>query len=426
MISTSLSLPSQYKTTKRGIISDVARTSDVLGSLAPTIVQMKIMYQEVWETKLGWDDPLPSHFIQQHETWRQQLPTLAQREQPRYYFCKGAHRVITQLHSFCDASTRAYAAVVYVRATYADHPPTCTLVTAKTRVAPLKPSSIPRLELCGASLLAKVLTSVRSALNIPLNQVYAWSDSTIVLSWLDGHPKRFKTFVGNRLAFILEALPTSTWHHVPTEQNPADCASRGLSPIELVNHSLWWEGPNWLLTEPVSMPNQPQLSLRSTPELKVVCAVSIPTPIQWIQNFSNEYYKVLRLTAWCRRYVSNLNRTNRAPILTKHLTVAELKSAEYFLFHEVQTHYFSQELYHLTHDQIISPNSSIIALNPFIDEHGLLRVGGRLTHSHLQHSQSHPIILHGKSTVCHKLMVNKHVSLGHCGPSLLLSSISTL
>ena len=85
----------------------------------------------------------------------------------------------TQLHGFCDA---AYAAVVYVRATYADQPPTCTLVTAKTWVAPLKPLSIPRLELCGASLLAKVLTSVRSALKIPLNQVYAWSDSTIVLS----------------------------------------------------------------------------------------------------------------------------------------------------------------------------------------------------------------------------------------------------
>ena len=116
---------------------------------------------------------------------------------------------------------------------------------------------------------------------------------------------------------------------------------------------------------------------------------------------------------------------HQAPILTKHLTVAEFKSAEYFLFHEVQTHYFSKELYHLTHDQVISPSSSIIALNPFIDEHGLFRVGGKLTHSHLQHSQSHPIILHGKSTVCHKLMVNKHVSLGHCGPSLLLSSVGT-
>ena len=126
----------------------------------------------------------------------------------------------------------------YVRATYTDHPPTCALVTAKTRVASVRQLSIPRLELCGATLLAKLLASVRKALKVPLSDVHAWCDSTIVLSWLDGSPKRFKTFVGNRLSTILSDIPSSTWHHVPTLENPADCASRGLSPSEFLEHTL--------------------------------------------------------------------------------------------------------------------------------------------------------------------------------------------
>ena len=99
------------------------------------------------------------------------------------------------------------------------------LVTAKIKIALLKRLSIPRLELCGAQLLANLLTNVRKALSIDLNHVYAWSDSTIVLHWLDGSPKWFKTFVGNRVLAILDLLPSRTWRHVPTETNPADCAS---------------------------------------------------------------------------------------------------------------------------------------------------------------------------------------------------------
>ena len=266
-MSTCLSLPDQFKSTKRGLISDVARTFDVLGWLAPTIVVMKIVYQQVWEEKLEWDTLLPEHYVTQHANWRHELPLLAEHQQPRCYFHKGVSRVTTQLHGFCDASVKAYSAVVYIRATYHTESPTCALVTAKTRVAPIKPLSIPQLELCGATLLARLLTSVWKALNISLDQVYAWSDSTIVLSWLDGTPNRFKTFVGNRLSTILHDLPPHTWHHVPTSQNPADCASRGLSPRELVSHTLWWDGPTWLSADPLVMPTQPLLGIDSSPEL---------------------------------------------------------------------------------------------------------------------------------------------------------------
>ena len=117
-MSTSLSLPDSYQSTKRGIISDIARTFDVLGWLAPSILTMKVLYQKVWEDKLKWDDPLPDGYIYEHSKWRKELPLLSKRKQPRCYFRKGMPRLTTQLHGFSDASMHAYAAVVYIRATY--------------------------------------------------------------------------------------------------------------------------------------------------------------------------------------------------------------------------------------------------------------------------------------------------------------------
>ena len=314
-MSTSLCLPTSYVSTKRGIISDVTRTFDVLGWWAPTIVTMKVMYQQLWEGKLGWDEELPQPYIDQHLKWRTELPLLATKKQPHCYFAMSATRQTTQLHGFCDVSMQAYAAIIYVRATYTDHAPTCALVTAKTQVAPVKQLSIPRIELCGATLISKLLASVRKALDVPVNDVHAWCDSTIVLSWLDRSPKRFNIFVGNRLSTILTELPPSTWHDVPTLDNLADCASRGLSPNELVAHSLWWEGPPWLLAEPFVMPIQPLLRHSSTPELKIACNMVSLVPPTWVEERYNSYHLLVHVTAWCMQFIAR----GRAKHLTPHL-----------------------------------------------------------------------------------------------------------
>ena len=167
----------QQTTTKRSLVSDIARTFDVLGWLSPAMILMKILFQHLWELKLEWDEEVPHDLQQKHLLWRNQLPLLKD-----FPFNRSGDTILnSELHGFSDASEDAYSAVVYLRTTYDTGTPTMALVAAKTKVAPLKWQSIPRLELCGAQLLAKLLTKVRNALNIDLNHVFAWSDSTIVL-----------------------------------------------------------------------------------------------------------------------------------------------------------------------------------------------------------------------------------------------------
>ena len=132
--------------------------------------------------------------------------------------------------------------------------------------------------MCGATLLSKLLNQVRHAFKMDLSHVVAWSDSTIVLHWLDGNPCRFKTFVGNRVASILEFLPSATWKHVPTANNPADCATRGLLPLDLLHHSLWWEGPLWLHQELPNYSEQPLTPPPVLPEVEAVCHAAMPSP----------------------------------------------------------------------------------------------------------------------------------------------------
>ena len=173
-MATHIELPTNFTSSKRGIVSDVARTFDVLGWLSPAILPMKVLFQKLWEEKLDWDDKVPDLHKLEHEKWRNELPLLTSIKLPRCYYSKEP-TVTIQLHGFSDASEAAYSAVIYLRATYADSPTTCRLIMAKTKVAPVKSLSIPRLELCGAALLARILTTTREALSIPLQLVLQWS-----------------------------------------------------------------------------------------------------------------------------------------------------------------------------------------------------------------------------------------------------------
>ena len=143
-----------------------------------------------------------------------------------------------QFHGFCDASERAYAAVLYVRLEYMQKIQ-IHLVSSKTKVAPIKTLSIPRLELCGALLLAELIDAIPPKLDISNYSIKCWTDSTIVLSWLARPPGTWNTFVANRISTISQIIDPKHWSHVASEDNPADLASRGVYPKELAVNSIW-------------------------------------------------------------------------------------------------------------------------------------------------------------------------------------------
>ena len=422
---TNIGLPESFQQTKRGVISDVARTFDVLGWITPAILPMKILYRELWKEGLDWDEPVSEDQASKHQIWRSDLPVLKEVHLPRCYTRAEAPSSL-QLHGFADASCNAYAAVVYLRATYPTQEPTVQLVVAKSKVAPLKTRTIPQLELCGANLLARLISTTGQTLGIPISDITAYSDSTVVLGWLGGESGRYCVFSGHRIAATTILLPSQHWHHVPTDQNPADAASRGISAAELRDHELWWHGPPWLASDPINLPHQPTEEVlaegRKTerkPEPKVVLAVMKE---ECYEQKQNSYLKLVRVTSWMLRFMRLDTKQERS----SHLTTAEGQRATMWLLQRSQHRSFSQEISTIKARKDLSPRSKVLVLHPFMGKDKLLRVGGRLWNTKLPYHTAHPVILAAADHLTIILFEYYHLLLGHCGPSTLLTHAANL
>jgi hypothetical protein len=196
-------VPNAETTTKRKLLSEASKLFDPLGWLSPTIIQAKVLLQQLWLSGINWDEKLPENIAIKWRKYKQALPELEQVKIPRWI--NNLRCNTSELHGFCDASEVAYAAAVYFISQDENGIRTVTLLTAKTKVAPIKSKiSLPRLELCGALLLAKLLRNVQEAMQFHIIQTYAWCDSKIVLAWIKGSPMRWKTFVANRVSEIQE------------------------------------------------------------------------------------------------------------------------------------------------------------------------------------------------------------------------------
>ena len=419
--------PPLENVTKRFLVSDIAKTYDVLGWFAPTIITVKILLQRAWELKIGWDEVVPDSICSDWSRWRSELGLLSEKLIPRCYYPREMKFKNVQLHGFCDASESAYAAVIYLRMMDDNGNLHVSLVTSKTKVAPIKRLTIPRLELCGAFLLSQLLHHLKEVFHLSMDDIHAWTDSTIVLQWLSGNPRRFKTFVGNRVSSIVDCMPPGRWSHVKGLENPADCASRGIFPSELLEHDLWWEGPEWLKSHQSEWPRQFVLPPVASPieEEREICFVSVNqssmcTPILLIENFSS-FTRLKRITAWVLRFINNC-RVNRRDNLTPYLLVNELVTAENYWISVVQNDYFADEIEKIENSQSLSNKSCLLSVRPFIDSNKLLRVSGRIpTSSSLNEDVIHPIILHGKHLVTKLIVRTEHIRLLHAGPTLLTS-----
>jgi hypothetical protein len=234
---------------KRVISSLIAALFDPLGLISPVTVVHKIFLQQLWIHKLDWDEQLPSAL---RKPWMDIYEPLSQVNEitiDRLVLTRGQPTEI-QLHGFCDSSERAYGACLYLRSVNQYGEVTIKLLCSKSRVAPVKKITLPRLELCGALLLARLVHKTVPVLNLKIVRTLLWTDSTIVLSRLATSASKWKTFVANRVSQIQEMTTGCEWKHVASSSNPADLISRGTTPKTLKNCKLWWHGPEWLSNHP--------------------------------------------------------------------------------------------------------------------------------------------------------------------------------
>ena len=422
-------LPPLKNITKRELVSDVAKTFDVLGWFAPTTIKVKILLQRLWEQRVDWDDLVPDPIYEEWFKWRSELNLLPTKLIPRCYFDKNTQVASLELHGFSDASENAYAAVVYLRITDTFGRTQISLVSSKTKVAPIKKLTIPRLELCGAYLLAQLLFHIQSVFNMPLSSVYAWTDSTIVLSWLIGNPRRFKTYVGNRVSYIVELISPERWNHVEGIDNPADCASRGMYPSELLDHKLWWDGPSWLHHNSSHWPKRFTLPLPTSKdeerELSLHAVSNVSSCLLNINDYSS-FARLKRIASWTLRFTQNCRsrKLGVEPNRLVYLTTKELYLAELYLCSIVQRDHFTHEIEAIKTKAHLDRSSTLLSLRPLMDSAGLLRVGGRQQHSQMPYSKKHPIILHHKHPLTHLIIRSEHIRLLHAGPTLLMASLN--
>lgn len=461
--------PTSNNPTKRSVLSELARLFDPVGWLSPVVIVGKILMQGLWKLQQGWDEPLPSDIHEQWIRFRSDIHGLSMLTINRFYL-QGSLMTCPSLNTanptsitfclagFCDASEKAYAAAIYL-CSYDGGACSISLISSKTRVAPLKTVSLPRLELCGANLLADLLPSVKSVLRLPIHSISAHSDSTVTLAWIKSDPSRLKTFVANRVTKVQEKIPSDRWGHVRGEENPADCPSRGISTEELIHHSLWWHGPSWLtkgIPEPtICVPLNHELACEE--EKRKITLHTLSTTMPTLLDRRSSLNKLLRVTAFVFRFLKGFKRchgvslnpifsqvnavlsasnaTDDSPCtpfpliegsgnLTKSISPlipSELTHALQYWIKFSQYQEFHREITNLRNGEPVSSKSKLISLSPFLDTNGVLRVGGRLKHSQLPMDRKHPILLSSHSRLTQLLIEAEHLRLFHGGSQLLLS-----
>ncbi|XP_031333989.1 uncharacterized protein LOC116164001 [Photinus pyralis] len=382
--------PFEGPATKRSVLGYVSRCYDPLGLLCGVICRAKQFIQSLWLLRSDWDEPLPEPIQSNWKDFLHVMSSLPKFRIPRC-FNRG---------EFAEAH----------------------LVKAKSRVAPLKTLSIPRLELLGSLLASQLINSVLHANpGRAYSSIHMLTDSTIVLAWLKTPPHLLNTFVANRVVTILDLTKNYQWARVPSEFNAADCASRGC-----IDDQIWWHGPSFMSRSPehwnISIPMEPD----EIPERKVTTLVvqanpaATDSPLDIIERFSS-LSRLQRIVANIRRFAHNASCKSARKI--GPLSVSELSDALLCCVRITQAVEFSEEI-----KQLQSTNSNKVPLrlsklSPYIDEKGFLRVGGRLRHSLLPSESKYPLLLPKKCHLSSLICDYYHKQLLHAGPRQTMSFI---
>ncbi|XP_039304386.1 uncharacterized protein LOC113004841 [Solenopsis invicta] len=426
-----LDLPVRKSLTKRTVLSHVSQIFDLLGLLGPVLIKGKIFMQKLWADDLQWDQPLP---LQHQAAWHDYYELLSGLSliRPLRNINPDNIRGESDLFGFGDASQSAFGACLYIVSTNQSGNTSSHLFCAKSKVAPLKTLSLPRLELEAALLLAQLYDSVKTALKGRIRQVHLWSDSTIVLGWIKMQPHVLKTFVANRVAKIQELTASeATWRHVPSEENPADLLSRGVAIQELEISDLWWHGPNWIKRDD-RCPEHMQEPSESLPEVKapaITLVTTQVTPSFPLLLKHESFGKICRIIAYCFRFIDAARRSadkskpNKQQYMARSIGIEEMNRAEKVILKQTQREGFPLELRSLASNQDLPRENKLKSLSPFIDDDGLIRIGGRLRHARLSEEQKHPIVLPARHRLALLIMREEHIRMLHCPSEQLLHSM---
>ena len=450
--------------TRRGILSVISSVYDPLGVAGPFLLRGKQILQDLCRREIGWDDSIPDDEAARWTAWLKELPLLAELTVARCLRPPDFGRVVrSELHHFCDASEKGYGAVSYLRQLNGDGEIHCVFLTGKSRVAPLKKITVPRLELSAATTGVRLNAMLQRELDIAVHRIVYWTDSTTVLRYVSNDKARYQTFVANRLAIIRDGSSAAQWRYVESEGNPADDASRGLDAGSLCRRARWLRGPDFLWKDETEWPKMPFSAAPAIaaddPEVKkdVSCAA---TTIEvgetnstdcFIKHFSS-MYRLKKAVAWLLRAKATLQERRRKKLdstgsdgsrhddkrsqcRTLHpLTVEELQKAEDAVIRYVQRQSFPDEMKFLEqlnsrsgqsparNEGKLKRSSRLYGLDPFVED-GLLRVGGRLQRSDRPYESKHPVILPKRGHVTELLIRDTHETLGHQGREHVLARL---
>ncbi|XP_062541539.1 uncharacterized protein LOC134209558 [Armigeres subalbatus] len=425
---------SKTRPTKRQLLKTVMSLFDPLGLLASFLVHGKIIMQQVWRAGTKWDEYVDDRIEQQWQKWIALFNRISEIQIPRCYFQAASNEQYgtLQTHLFVDASEAAYSAVVYFRIIDMEGNPRCSLVTAKTKVAPLKYVSIPRLELMAAVLGARLLLFVEENHTIPIKQRFCWSDSNTVLAWLRSEHRRYKQFVACRVGEVLELTKENEWRWVPSKLNVADEATKwGKGPCFDVG-SRWVQGPEFLSKPQELWPRTITPTISTEEELRP-CHLfhDVITPLFDFERFSN-WSRLLRTVAFVFHPFTVYKANKASYKVGKEPTHEDLRAAEIQIWKTVQWTAYSDEISILTENKhrseiqrsALDKSSPIYKLTPMLDDVGVLRIDSRTGAARVDaFDLKYPVILPRKHHVTYLIVDYYHRKYLHGNAETIVNEL---
>ncbi|XP_076862530.1 uncharacterized protein LOC143514793 [Brachyhypopomus gauderio] len=415
--------------TRRGVLSMINSLYDPLGFAAPITIQGKAILRELTVGSIDWDAPLPKEREEVWLAWRASLTELSHLSIPRLYTKMSPSAADRkELCVFCDASTKAIAAVAYLKVTDSERNNQVGFVMGKAKLAPRPEHTIPRLELCAAVLAIELADLVSTELNFQLDAVSYYTDSKVVLGYIHNETRRFYVYVSNRVLRIRRSSNPNQWYFVPTDQNPADHATRFVAAGQLI-HTNWLVGPKFLyLPEPTGLERsynliEPDIDSEVRP---LVSTLSTTTPPDHLGS-----QRFVRFSSWksltCAMarlvhiaHLFHVKATENDSCRGWHyckadVSVEERNQASTVIIKTVQEETYCQEIRCIQEQKKIPSNSPLKNLDPFVAIDGLLKVGGRLQHSNISQCEKTPVIIPGNHHIATLIIRHHHEQVHHQG-----------